>query len=207
MDKKITKIIFRQDDIANMKDVVLAKGEPAIAFNGTTYDFKIGDAIHTFENLPVIRTDHVITEPIEDGEYLRKKQGDVYSWVTIEDSRKTLADLLVQPYGEELDMGYDMIDPSNTTRRVFGIRKSFIVSINANQKVTNEITSDIYSIIECGGYVVAGNDGRVSVTSGSDLCKSEIYVTPENKLNVSTVTKCDRLDNLIDVWVLYTKVQ
>ena len=75
MDKKVTKIIFRQDNASNMDNVVLDLGEPAIALiNGNTGVFKIGDGITKFANLPTISATHIIEEPIEDGEYLRKKE-------------------------------------------------------------------------------------------------------------------------------------
>lgn len=211
MDKKISKIIFRQDEKTNMNSIVLAEGEPAIArefVNGKyVYTFKIGDGKTIFASLPEMSAEHVIQEPLQDGEYLRKKQGDAYSWVTLDNNIKNLSDLLLHPYDEELDMGYSITDPSNTVKKVYGIRKYFITSANKNEKITQEIAIDVHSILDCGGYVVAGNDGRVSINASSDICNSAVYTTPDYKLNISTTClNCDRTDNIVDVWVIYTKI-
>lgn len=206
MDTKITKIIFRQDDAVNMQNVVLAKGEPAIALRGNSIIFKIGNGVDTFDNLPVIQTDHTIEEPLVDGEYLRKKQGDDYSWVTREDNRKIIADLLSQNYDVEYDMGYDIKDTSGNTKHVYGIRKSFIVSIDANVKDIRDIQTGVHNIVEFGGSLVAGNNGKYSILSNNDMSKSCLYITPDNIVKLETTTVCDRLDNLVDVWVTYTKI-
>ena len=206
MDTKITKIIFRQDDAVNMQDVKLAKGEPAVALNGNSIIFKIGNGIDTFNNLPTIQTDHIIEEPVVDGEYLRKKQGDNYSWVTREDNRKIIADLLSQDYDVEYDMGYDIRDASGNIKHVYGIRKSFIVSIDANTKDIRDIQTGVHNTIEFGGSLVAGNNGKYSILSNNDISKSCLYITPDNIVKLETTTACDRLDNLVDVWVTYTKI-
>lgn len=206
MDTKITKIIFRQDDAVNMQNVILAKGEPAIALRGNSIIFKIGNGIDTFDNLPVIQTDHIIEEPLVDGEYLRKKQGDNYSWVTREDNRKIIADLLSQDYDVEYDMGYDIKDASGNIKHVYGIRKSFIVSIDANVKDIRDIQTGVHNIVEFGGSLVAGNNGKYSILSNNDMSKSCLYITPDNIVKLETTTVCDRLDNLVDVWVTYTKI-
>lgn len=210
MDKKITKIIFRQDEKSNMNSVVLAEGEPAIAreiVNGQpTYTFKIGDGRTSFNQLPTISASHTIEEPLVDGEYLRKKQGDNYSWVTREDNRKIIADLLSQNYDVEYDMGYDIKDASGNTKHVYGIRKSFIVSVDANVKDIRDIQTGVHNIVEFGGSLVASNNGKYNILSNNDMSKSCLYITPDNIVKLETTTVCDRLDNLVDVWVTYTKI-
>lgn len=206
MDKKISKIIFRQDSSTNMENVILDLGEPGIGLIDNSLGvFKIGDGKSKFKDLPTLSTTHIIEEPTQNGEFLRKKQDENYSWIP-KDSRKSLADLLAAPYDLPLNMNYKVLDSSGVERTVWGIKRSFTVSVNANILDKKILVGNVYSIIDFNGYVVAGNEGKISITADNETCKSSIYVNTNNELVLDTLAICDRLDNKIDVWVLYTEV-
>ena len=207
MDKKIAKIIFRQDTASNMSNVILDLGEPAIAITeGNKGIIKIGDGHSRFADLPAISATHIIEEPSNDGEYLRKKAGDNYSWVH-KDTQLDFKDLAALPYDIEIDMQYSYMDASGLPRPVYGIKKSFIVNVNANIADTRTIVDNsVYAILNCGGYAVAGDEGKISVNANSDKCKTSIFIDNSNALKITTQASCDRLDNIIDVWVLYSKI-
>ena len=218
MENKVTKIIFRQDTSQNLTSVnpILSLGEPCVDI--TTGTFKIGDGVTPWNSLPVLNTPNVIAECPDTGySYLRTRApgAPLGSWVQ-SDTRKTLVDLLNQPYGQELDMGYQIQVPSsigldNTIQyaqlQVYGMRFALKISAEANTTDTQVLISgNVFDIQDFGGTVTTGDGSKIYVTNPNSNCLTSLYVDTNNNLNLSTLCTADRLNNIIDIWVIYTKL-
>lgn len=205
--KNIAKIQFRQDTSANWTRInpILAAGEPAIDL--TNGEFKIGNGSDRWLDLPVVSSMNIISDVPDDGyEYLRTRaSGEMSgSWVK-KDYRKTINDLLSTPYDTELDMGFKTILPDSTEKEVFGLRKFFIVSTNQDVADTKLIAEGINTLVDYNGRIVLGDESQVSVYSSSPICQSNVILDKDGNVNITTLCDTDRLNNFIDMWILYTK--
>lgn len=213
MKNSVAKINFRRDSKANWELVnpILGEGEPG--YDLTQKLFKIGDGVTTWINLPYQTNGEVdITEAPETGKvYGRKKSNSsLGEWVELPEFgvKKDLTDLLALPYEQELDMGYKVLLLDETEREVYGKRIAYYVESISGVAHEKTILEGISKIVDFGGtFNIDDNHNYVVPTYSTNFSFNVNLCNNNHSVKVETISNNSRTHSLVDIWVLYTKVQ
>lgn len=212
---KISRIVFRKDTLSNWRNAnpILENGEPAYIID--TGAFKIGDGRTAFNDLGTHSTPvTAIGEVPADGQlYVRTRENTntpgVWESISEKYNRKTLADILEQPYNVEMPMNYSITKFDGSIKQVYAQR--FLVNITKEAGVsTNDIIeSGVDKIIDFGGTLFVDVDHEYAIASHANNFSASLFVDKENNINtLNLTTSCvqSRENCPVDIWVLYTRV-
>lgn len=214
--KKISKIQFRQDSEANFRAInpVLDQGEPAYCTDTDT--LYIGKEGVPFSQLQPQSSSSAITVDVPDNGdlYLRRRfPNQTGAWVNVQAryNEKTFADIIKQPYGEELDMNFDYIDNLGIRTHVYAQRFLLKVNQNANTFDTQSIlnpseTFKVKKILQVGGTIMADQDHEYMIPSSTASCTCNVVFDKQHStVSVNSTSTSDRTEASIDLWVIYTR--